>query len=121
MPFPSPSIKTPYWKPYARTSSYKISNLDVGTAFNNSGATGNIVLTLPKAGNSAQTSAGGPGSEFIFLVASAHTITVTPVTGDTIRGKAASASATNSTVGSLLWLVCIVPGYWEPIVNNGAW
>jgi len=117
----TPSLKVPYWKPYSRTASYAVSGTDIGTAFNNAGATGNIVLTLPKAGNASKTAAGGPGLEFIFLVSSAHQITVTPITGDTIRGKSASASAVNSTVGSLLWLLCIVPGYWEPVVNNGAW
>lgn len=117
----NPAFKAPWWRPVAKTKNYTIQGLDIKSAFTNAGATGAVTLQLPKAGNSAHTQAGGPGLEYMFLCAVNQTITVTPVTGDTIRGKATSASATNATAGSLLWLVCLVPGFWEPVVNNGGW
>lgn len=121
MALPDASLKSPYWHPVTKTKAYTLQGNDIKFAVNNNGASGNIVITLPKAGNTNFIGAGGPGLEFMFLVAANHLMTVTPNAGDTIRGKAMNASATNSSVGSLLWLVCIVPGFWEPVTNNGGW
>jgi len=121
MALPQANIKSPYWNSVAKTSNYSIQGTDIRTVFHNLNAAGNIVLSLPKAGNSSYPRAGGPGLEYQFLVAQAHTITVTPVTGDTLRGKATSASATNATVGSFLHIKCVIPGYWEILLNIGGW
>jgi hypothetical protein len=59
---------------------------------------------------------------FKFVVATAHAITITPkISTDTIRGKSAGSSASNTTVGSFLSLICSIPGYWEPEINIGSW
>lgn len=103
----------PYWHAIAKTASYAIQGIDSQAVFTNTGATSNITLTLPKA---------APGLYLKFCVTAAHQITVAPKTGtDTIRGKVAGASVSNSTAGSFLSLICVVAGYWEPEVNVGAW
>jgi len=108
-----PLLKNAYWKGQSKTANYAIMGQDIQTAYNNLNATGAITLTLPKA---------APGLYFKFLVAANHQITVTPkISTDTIRGKSAGASATNTTVGSFLSLICSTPGYWEPEINIGSW
>ncbi len=110
---PIPKLKTPYWKSTQKVANYAITGQDSQSGFHNLNAGGNIVLTLPKA---------APGLYYKFLVAVNHLITVTPkIVTDTIRGKGAGASATNTTVGSFLSLICLVPGFWEPEINIGAW
>jgi hypothetical protein len=110
---PTPKLKTPYWKSTQKIANYAITGQDSQSGFQNLHATANITLTLPKA---------FPGLYFKFLVAVNHQITVTPkITTDTIRGKAAGASAVNSTIGSFLSLICLVPGFWEPEINIGGW
>jgi hypothetical protein len=108
-----PLLKNPYWKSTQKIANYAITGQDSQSGFHNLNATVNIVLTLPKA---------FPGLYYKFLVAAAHQITVTPkIATDTIRGKAAGASAVNSTIGSFLSLICLVPGFWEPEINIGPW
>jgi hypothetical protein len=109
-------LKQAYWRSVAKTSSYAITGQDTQSSFTNQHAAGNTTLTLPKA------VAGNSTLQYQFLVTDGHTITVTPkIATDTIRGKAAGASATNNGIGSFLWLVCIQTGFWEPIINIGAW
>lgn len=121
MPLNAPLINKHTWRAIAKTRSYSVQGQDTLGVFHNLNATGNITLSLPKAGNSTSTAVGGPGLEYEFLVSAAHTITVTPVSTDTIRGKATGASASNATVGNYLKLKCVIPGYWEVLLNNGAW
>lgn len=110
---PTPHLKNPYWKSTQKIANYAITGQDTQSGFQNLNSTGNIILTLPKA---------FPGLYYKFLVATNHQITVTPkIATDTIRGKAAGASAVNAVVGSFLSLICLVPGFWEPEINNGAW
>jgi hypothetical protein len=110
---PTPHLKSPYWRSIQKVANYAITGQDIQSGFHNLNGTSNIVLTLPKA---------FPGLYYKFLVAVNHQITVTPKIGtDTIRGKAAGASAVNSTIGSFLSLICLVPGFWEQEINIGAW
>lgn len=109
------SLKGPYWLPIKKIASYAITGQDTLGAFHNSGATGAIVLTLPKALATNTL-------EFKVLVATAQTITVTPkIATDTIRGHAAGASVSNAVVGSFIKLSCIQDGFWEIEINVGAW
>jgi hypothetical protein len=98
------------------TASKVLTGTDAGCAFTNTNATASITFTLPKAavGLTAVTS----GLMFQFLVASAHNIVITPKTGDTIRGLAASASLTLTTVGQFVQLECIVANFWEVVSGN---
>jgi hypothetical protein len=113
---PVPQLKLALWRSVQKTSSYAIQGQDSRSGFTNLNATTNIVLTLPKA------VVGGSALQYKFLVSAAHTITVTPkIATDTIRGKAAGASAANATPGSFLSLICLQNGFWEPEINNGSW
>jgi hypothetical protein len=110
---PTPHLKGPYWKSIQKISNYAITGQDIQSGFHNLNSSANITFTLPKA---------APGLYYKFLVAVNHQITVTPrIATDTIRGKAAGASAVNAAVGSFLSLICLVPGFWEPEINIGAW
>lgn len=103
-----------YWRHVDKTSNYTIVGQDSRRGFTNKNAPGNIVLTLPaaKADNSLH---------YKFLVVAAHTITVTPKSTDTIRGKALGASAAAGTAGNFLSLICLTDGFWEPEINIGGW
>jgi hypothetical protein len=110
---PTPHLKGPYWKSIQKVSNYAITGQDIQSGFHNLNSSANITLMLPKA---------APGLYYKFLVAVNHQITVTPkIATDTIRGKAAGASAVNAAVGSFLSLICLVPGFWEPEINIGGW
>jgi len=113
---PIAQLKLAHWRSVQKTSSYAIQGQDSRSGFYNLNAPTNIILTLPRA------VVGGVALQYKFLVSTAHTITVTPkIATDTIRGKAAGASATNATPGSFLSLICVQPGFWEPEINNGSW
>lgn len=90
-----------------KTSAYSISALESSTAYCNTGATGAVVLSLPKA---------VPGlGPYYFLVTAAFALTVTPKSTDTIRGLALGASLSSAVVGTLYKLLCITPNFWEQI------
>jgi hypothetical protein len=111
----SPKLKQAFWWPKNVTTAKTIHGTDSGIAFNNNNATASVTITLPKAavGLTAVTT----GLAYQFLVASAQNLVIQPVGTDTIRGLAAGAPLTLTTVGQLVQLECIVAGYWE--VTNG--
>jgi hypothetical protein len=96
--------------PKAYSANFSLTGNDSEQASTNLGATGNITGTLPQA---------LPGREYYFFVASGHTLTVSPRSTDSIRGKGAGATYAYGTIGGLLKLVCIVQGTWEIEVNIG--
>lgn len=93
------------------SASATLTGTDSGKGFSNAPATAAITVSLPKS---------KPGLTYQFLEVVAHNIVVTPVTGDTVRGLAASASYTLNAVGQLLVLECITPGFWEVVNIPGS-
>lgn len=81
-----------------------ITAVSTGKAFHNLPATGAITVLLPLATT---------GTRFIFLEASAHNMTITPISTDAIRGSGAGVSTVLSGLGQHLLLTCVVPGFWE--------
>ena len=109
-----PALKSAQLGPKAFTASAKLRAIDAERVATNAGATGTITLTLPKAQP-------GFGPFYFFVATGGKTLTVAPATGDAIRGKAANATYSNSTLASLFKLICIVSGTWEIEINVGAW
>lgn len=93
------------------SASATLTGTDSGKGFSNAPATAAITVSLPKS---------KPGLTYQFLEVVAHNITVTPVTGDTIRGLSTSASYVLNAVGQLLVLECITPGFWEVVNIPGS-
>lgn len=106
----NPNLKQVQIVPKAKSASFSVTGIESGCCFTNLGATGNIVGTLPKA---------APSLEYRFFVAATHTLTITPRSTDSIRGKGAGASYAYGTIGGLIHLVCIVAGTWEIETNIG--
>lgn len=100
--------------PKAFTANGSVSNNDTYQCSTNLGASGTVTITLPKA-------LAGAGPFYFFVAASGKTLSVKPALGDNIRGKAANATISSSTLASLLKLQCIVAGTWEIEVNVGTW
>jgi hypothetical protein len=112
----SPRLKQAFWWPKNSTMSRTLTGTDSGTAWTNLNSTGPITFTLPKAAVGLTTVVSGLA--FQFLVATAQSVVITPKTGDTIRGLAASASLTLTAVGQLIELECIENGFWDMIGGN---
>jgi hypothetical protein len=100
--------------PRAFTANGSLSGNDTYTACTNLGAAGTVTITLPKA-------QAGAGPFYFFVATNTKTINVMPALGDAIRGKAINTAYSNSTLGSLLKVTCIVAGTWEIEINVGAW
>lgn len=100
--------------PKAFTSNGALSGNDTYQASTNLGATGTVTVTLPKAQP-------GAGPFYFFVATGGKTLNAQPATGDAIRGKAANAAISSSTLASLLKVTCIVAGTWEIEVNVGTW
>lgn len=115
----SSKLKRSIWWPKSVTASKTLTGTDADIAFNNTNATGTITFTLPKASSGTTTTVNGLAFQFILTNTAGNSIVITPITGDTIRGYAASASLTLSAVGQLVELECITAGYWE-IVSWGT-
>ena len=111
----TPALKQAFWWPKNSTTSRVLTGTDSGVAWTNTNATASVTFTLPKAavGLTAVVS----GLAFQFLVAAAHSVVITPKTGDTIRGLAASAPLTLTSVGQFVQLECVTANFWE--VTNG--
>ena len=91
-----------------QTASTRLTGNDAGKAFTNTGASGAITLTLPKATTNRT---------FTFLGNAASNLAVQPLSTDNIRGSSAGV-ATNLASGTLLALQCVTPGTWE--ITNGS-
>lgn len=115
----SSKLKRSIWWPKSVTASKTLTGTDADIAFNNTNATGTITFTLPKASSGTTTTVNGLAFQFILTNLAGNSIVITPITGDTIRGYAASASLTLNAVGQLVELECITAGYWE-IVSWGT-
>lgn len=88
-------------------ANFTLTGTDSGKGFVNTGATGAITISLPKA---------APGLTYQFLVQAAQTITISPIATDTIRRLAAGVVFVLPAVpGTLLYLECVTPGFWEVI------
>jgi hypothetical protein len=117
----APTYKAPFTAPKVITKNKTLLGTDSGSAWVNTGATGNITITLPLA--TPPHSGPTQGLVYQFLVANAHTITVQPLTNDTIQGNAGPGVATVlTTQGTIYQIECIRPGFWEVLVwgNGGA-
>ena len=109
-----PTLKAAQVVAKAYTANGALRAIDANRAATNAGATGTVTVTLPKA-------QAGSGPFYFFVATGGKTLTVAPATGDAIRGKAANATYSNSTLASLFKLICIVSGTWEIEINVGAW
>lgn len=100
----------------AKTADYAVATSDTGTLFTNTGAAGAVVFTLPTA---------DPGLVYYFNVQVAQTFTITADTSDKIRStstlSAAAGSASCSTIGNTLMLVCTAANEWEVMAIGGSW
>lgn len=85
-------------------ATHAITGTDSGKIFINTGATGSITYTLPKA---------APGLSYRFVESTAHNIVITPVSTDAFRGTSAGVSKTLSGLGQNFLITCAVVGFWE--------
>ena len=103
----------------AKTASYTIAASEGNRCFTNSGATAGVTFTLPDA------SPGNVGFHCHFIVETAQSFTIQASGSNSIRiGSALSAShgsATTSTAGNALHLVCTQSGMWVALSREGAW
>jgi hypothetical protein len=100
----NPLLKQAFWTPKYATANKILTGTDSGTVWANPNATANVTLTLPKAT--------GSGITYGFVQVNAHSMSIAPLTGDTIRGLAASTSFT-LTNGSTVTLISVQSGYWD--------
>jgi len=100
----NPLLKQAFWTPKYVTANKILTGTDSGTVWTNPNATANVTLTLPKAT--------GSGITYGFVQVNAHSMSIAPLTGDTIRGLAASTSFT-LTNGSTVTLISVQSGYWD--------
>jgi hypothetical protein len=100
----NPLLKQAFWTPKYVTANKILTGTDSGTVWANPNATANVTLTLPKAT--------GSGITYGFVQVNAHSMSIAPLTGDTIRGLAASTSFT-LTNGSTVTLITVQSGYWD--------
>lgn len=115
----TPIFKQPFITPKVVTTSRVLTGTDSGTCWQNTGATGPVTMTLPKAfGNSTQ---GPSGLQFSFIIGpGGQNIVIQPKAGDTIRGLTAGTAFTipgAGDTGAGLTLICIIPGFWDTIWN----
>lgn len=103
-------------KNLTKTSDYTVAALDVGTYFNNIGAGGTVIFTLP-------TSVAK--QHYFFAVHATQTVQISAVGSDTIRyGATVSAAAGNISAnakGCTLHLFCPVAGEWFIDQLTGTW
>lgn len=91
----------------SKTSNYTIKRIQSGVSYDNDGASGTVVFTLP----GMQDESSGKGTSFSFYVAAAQTLQITATGGMTIRVEgdvtSANGNLTCSTVGSFITLECL--------------
>ncbi len=94
----APAGLATFWRDrrMTKTAAYTIPRIISGAQFDNIGATGAIILTLPSLNNSG---AYKKGTTFGFYVAAAQTLTIKAANSMTIR-VAGTVSAANGTVSS---------------------
>jgi hypothetical protein len=103
----------------AKTTSYTITATEGNRCFTNAGATAGVTFTLPDA------SSANVGFHCYFLLEAAQSLTVQANGSNFIRiGTALSGShgsATTSTIGNTLHLVCTQSGMWVALGHHGDW
>lgn len=100
-----------------KTANYTVvAGQDQGVTFSNSGAAGEVNLTLPAA---------TAGQRYRMVVATAQNFRVTAGAGDTIRDAAtvtaAAGNAVNGTIGGVLEFTAIDGDQWIVTTSNGTW
>lgn len=101
----------------ARTADLTLNvNGNVGTWYTNTGATGEIILTLPTAAT---------GRRFMFAVDAAQYLRVKAAGTDTIRDAATVSAAAGyiraNVAGNVLEVTCIASGKWYVTRKIGTW
>lgn len=93
-----------------QTGNYTLDTTDVGIIFRNEGASGDITYTLPNAVN---------GMHYrIANTASGKQVTITPDTGDRIRGLLANESLQLRTMVQWIELTCHDNGIWDWVADS---
>ena len=98
-----------------KTAAYTIPASACGSAYNNTGATGSVTLTLPAA---------APGLNYFFTVDAAQTLEVLGAGTDQIAIGASNSSSNNVTANATyatLWLYAYKAGQWVAISSTGTW
>lgn len=99
-----------------KTSNYPVLVGDSGTVFTNTGAGGDIVLTLPAA---------AVGLEYLAFVNAAHNVRFLASGSNTITNGASTSGAgghiDNTTVGSAVRLIGLNTSKWVVLSTVGTW
>lgn len=100
-----------------KTSNYSVQAADSNTSFDNTGATGTVVFTLPSY---------AAGLRYCFTVTAAQTLEVlAPASNHIAIGTANSASAGNIQAGAVYSTACIVAtsvsNQWAATSTTGSW
>lgn len=101
----------------AKTANYTVTAGDSGKTFTNTGATAQVVLTLPE----ASTVLGRP---FHFVVLAAYTVEINPDDADQLISltNAAGDAVENATAGSVISLKAASASQWVQIGDEvGTW
>lgn len=101
---------------FSSPTSYTVQVADTGTNFDNTGASGNVVMTLPPA---------TPGLTYTFASSVlGKTVQVKCSGTDTIKFAglvAVTASTSSLTTFGCMTVTCITPGVWQVTSQVGAW
>lgn len=103
----------------ARTTDLTLTTAEVGILYTNTGASGQVIFTLP-----AATLTNNVGAEYFFSVRAAQNIRIVAAGSDIIQlGTAASVGGgriDSSTVGSQARVTCSATGVWDAF-SVGTW
>ncbi len=100
----------------AKTGNYQLLFTDSNGTFTNTGAAGEVDITLP---------ASVVGQIFYFNIQAAQTLKVIASGTDKIRNagtlSAAGGAASAATVGNSIVLICVAAGEWDVMSIVGTW
>lgn len=102
--------------PVNKTANYSATTGDSGSSFNNTGASGAVVISLPAA---------AAGLQYGAYVGAAQTLELLANGTDTINNggdvSAAGGNIAAATVGDFIWLICNAAGQWSTMSIIGDW
>ena len=98
-----------------KTTDYQVVNGDSGCVFSNSGASGQVILTLPPALVS------DPVKEFSFVVKESFNFRIKAGGTDVINDTTDGGYVENSNIDECIVLICVEDGVWTVYTYSGTW
>lgn len=102
--------------PVNKTANYTALTGDTGSLFNNSGAAGAVIISLPAA-TAGLTYAGYVGAAQTLELLANGTNTI----NNGIDTSSAGGNVQANTLGNFIWLICNTTGKWSTVSMVGDW